>query len=127
MSKTIKQNYVIKAPISEVWQAFVDPKIIEKWGAGPAKMSAKEGADFSIWGGDIYGTNTEVISEKKLIQDWYGGKWDKPSIVTFTFTDRGEQTEIELVHTNLPEGEEDNFAQGWKDYYLNPIKELLEK
>src|SRR3972149_5421089 len=119
--KIIKQNYTIKAPVARVWQAFVDPKIIDSWGGGPAKMDDQVGTKFSLWGEDIYGTNTEVIPEKKLVQDWYGGDWDKPSIVTFTFTDRGDETEIDLVHTDLPDGEEDNFADGWKSYYVGAI------
>jgi len=36
--KIIKQKYTIKAPVARVWQAFVDPKIIDSWGGGPAKM-----------------------------------------------------------------------------------------
>lgn len=127
MSRIIKQHYVIKAPITKVWQAFVDPKIIEEWGAGPAKMDSNVGMKFSLWGGDIYGTNTEVVPEKKLVQDWYGGPWSEPSRVTFKLTPKGESTEIDLTHTTLPDGEEDNFEEGWKDYYLGAIKELLEK
>ena len=126
MSKSLKQNYTIKAPVAKVWQAFVEPEVINKWGAGPAKMDDKVGTKFSLWNNDIYGTNTEVVAEKKLVQDWYGGDWDKPSIVTFTFTAKGDETEIDLVHTDLPDGEEDNFADGWKSYYVGAIKELLE-
>jgi hypothetical protein len=31
------------------------------------------------------------------------------------------------VHENIPEGEVDEIADGWKRYYLGPLKELLEK
>lgn len=125
--KTIKQTYLINAPKDKVWQALVDPKIINEWGGGPSKMDDKVGTNFKFWGGDIYGTNTIAIKEKELVQDWYGGKWDKPSKVTFRLRARGGKTEIELIHENLPEGEEDNFASGWKDYFLGPMKEYLEK
>lgn len=33
--QTIRQNYLIHAPVSKVWDAFVNPKAIESWGAGP--------------------------------------------------------------------------------------------
>ncbi len=52
--KVIKQTYIIKAPLEKVWNALTDPKIIEKWGAGPAIMDSKEGTEFSLWGGDIF-------------------------------------------------------------------------
>lgn len=125
--KVIEQHYTIKASVSKVWQAFVDPEIIDKWGAGPAKMDNKVGTNFSLWGGGIFGKNMEVVDRIKLVQSWYGGDWDKPSVVTFTFTDKGDETEIDLVHTDLPTGEEDSFADGWKSYYVGAIKDLLEK
>ncbi len=66
--KTIKQTYRIKASIQKVWRAFVDPKLIEQWGGGSAKMNDEVGFKFTLWGGDIHGTNTEVI---KLYQPYY--------------------------------------------------------
>lgn len=76
----IRQIYKIHAPISKVWQALVDPRIIEKWGGGPAIMSNKEGFNFSLWGGEIHGTNTKIKPEATLEQDWYSEKnWTKPS------------------------------------------------
>jgi len=125
--KSFKQAYVIKAQIEKVWQAFVDPKIINSWGAGPAKMTEKEGADFSLWGGEIYGKNTKVKKNKLLVQDWYGGHWSEPSKVTFTFNSKGESTIVELFHENLPDDEASEFEQGWKYYYLGAIKKFLER
>ena len=124
--KAIRQTYHIKASVEEVWRALVDPKYIEGWGGGPAKMSDKVGSQFSLWGGDIYGKNIEVIANKKLIQEWFGGKWDKPSIATFALSSKNDQTTIEFTHVDVPENEYKDIEQGWKDYYLGPIKKYLE-
>ncbi len=32
MSKRIEQSYSIKAPVDAVWEALVDPAVIEDWG-----------------------------------------------------------------------------------------------
>lgn len=125
--KTIKQKYLIKAPIDQVWKALVDPKQINAWGAGPSKMNDKIGTKFSLWGGDIHGTNTKVVPNKILEQDWFGGDWEEPSRVTFTLTEVEEKTKVELLHENVPDNEAKDIDNGWKDYYLDPIKELLEK
>lgn len=125
--KVIKQKYIIKVPVKKVWKAFISPSEIEKWGGGPARMSDKEGSEFSLWDGDIHGTNTKVVENKILDQDWYGGNWDKPSKVKFEFSSDDKKTTVILTHTDLPEGEEDNFADGWKDYYMGPMKEYLER
>ena len=59
--KTIKQAYNINAPVDKVWKALVDPKVIDAWGGGPAKMAAKADTSFSLWDGDIHGNNLEGV------------------------------------------------------------------
>ena len=125
--KTVQKKYVIKAPIEKVWQALVDPNIIEKWGAGSAKMTDKENFEFSLWGGDIFGKNTKVIPKKILEQDWYGGKWEQPSKVVFTLLEKSGITELSLAQNNIPDSQAENIDSGWDDYYLGAIKDYLEK
>ena len=118
--KVIKQTYIIKAPLEKVWKALTDPKVIEKWGAGPAVMDNKEGTEFSLWGGDIFGKNIEVIPGKKLVQYWYAGKWDEPSKVLFTLTSKGNTTTVDLLHENIPDSEASEIESGWRQYYMGP-------
>lgn len=125
--KTIKQSYLINSSIEKVWQALVDPKIIDDWGGGPAKMGAKEGFEFSLWGGDIHGKNIEIIPNRKLVQDWMEGKWDKYSKVTFTLKEEKDKTKVELLHEDFPENMKAKLTDGWRTYYLGPLKELLER
>lgn len=124
--KSIKQTYAINASIDKVWDALVNPNIIDKWGGGPAKMSDRKGFEFELWGGDIYGKNIEVVKNKKLVQEWFSGKWNKPSIVTFLLSFSGNKTTVELIHTDIPDNEADDISKGWKDYYMIPLKQLVE-
>jgi len=123
----IDQTYEIHAPLARVWQAFVDPAIIEQWGGGPAVMSDHKGDTFRLWGGDIHGTNIDVISGRVLEQNWYSGNdWPSPSRVTFSFDEKDGVTTVHLLHQDVPAHERAAIAEGWKDYYLGPIKQLLE-
>ena len=124
--KTIKQVYKIKAPAAAVWLALVDPKLIDQWGGGLAQMDDKVGTEFTLWGGDIHGKNIKVVANQELVQEWFGGNWAKPSKVTFTLIDKGETTELHLLHEDVPDKEAKDIADGWKTYYLGPLKELLE-
>lgn len=124
--KTIKQTYNINDSVKDVWQALVDPKIIDEWGGGPALMDNKVGTKFTLWGGDIYGKNIKVVENKELVQEWFGGKWEKPSKTTFTLKEIGDKTEVRLLHEDVPDMEADDIAEGWKDYYLGPLKDYLE-
>ena len=124
--KTIKQQYTIHAPVDKVWKALVDPKVINKWGGGPAKMNDKEGAIFSLWGGDIHGKNVKVTPGKNLIQEWFGGAWDEASVLTLTFSQKGESTTVDLLHEKVPDNEAKDIADGWEDYYMGPLKKFVE-
>ncbi len=124
--KKLRQTYHIRATPGRVWRALVDPHEIEEWGAGPAKMDDKVGTEFELWGGDIHGVNTEVVSEKKLVQDWTEGDWPEPSRVSFTLDAEVSGTKLVLDHANIPDGEFEDIRDGWKEYYLGPLKEYLE-
>jgi activator of HSP90 ATPase len=125
--KSIHQTHVIDAPIERVWQALVDPRLIEAWGGGPARMSQQPGDIFSLWGGEIHGTNITVSSPHNLDQYWYSGDWPHPSRVTFELFAENAGTRLELSHTNFPVPEEADLATGWQKYYLGPLKAFLEK
>jgi activator of HSP90 ATPase len=127
MKKTIKKVYNISSSIDQVWQALVDPKIINEWGGGPSKMDSNVGSDFELWDGDIFGKNIEVIPKKKLIQEWYGGDWPQASIVTFSLKEDKNDTILELEQIKVPDDDIEDIRQGWDDYYIGPLKKMLEK
>ena len=122
----LEQTYVIKAPVSKVWQALTDAATAEAWGAGPATVDAREGGEFSYWGGDIHGVFTKLEPEKIIEQDWYGH--DNPTwkyTVQFTFEDQGDRTSVHMLYSgNILDEQRD--IDDWRDYYFDPIKKLLE-
>lgn len=125
--RTITKDYVINALIEKVWDALVNPETIDKWGAGPAKMDASERFEFELWGGDTHGKNTKVEQNKILEQDWYSGDWSEPSRLRFELSEKDGKTHLHMLHENVPDDEADDIDKGWDDYYLGPIKRLLEK
>lgn len=125
--KSIQQIYHIQATPSQVWQALVNPSQIEGWGAGPAEMDTQEGKQFSLWGGEIWGVNTKVVPEQMLGQEWYGGQWLEPSLLTITLKAEGAETILTLEQSNIPDDEAGDIEEGWKIYYFGPLKEYVEE
>ena len=124
---SIKQTYEINAKPSEVFEALVNPEIIQHWSGDEAKMCADVGAKFSLWGGQMFGTNLEVIPNKKLVQEWCYDQWDRPSKVTFTLKSKGKITIVTLFHEDVPEKSVASISEGWESYYLGAIREMFEK
>ena len=125
--KTLRQTYTIAAPAKLVWQALTDPAMIEEWGGGPAKMSAIAEDDFSLWGGEILGKNKEVVFGEKLVQEWKDKKWKEFSAVTFTLKEEAGKTRLDVFHEGIPDEEVVGVDDGWREYYLEPLKKLVEE
>lgn len=126
--KPFVYSVTVNAGVAQVWKAFTDPSTIDAWGGGPAKMDDKVNTQFSLWGGDIHGTNTSVTPQKLLKQHWYSGSWKNPSKVSFVFSKiAADETKVELTHTDIPDDEYEDIADGWERYYLGPLKKLFEK
>lgn len=124
--KSIYKVYAIKASPSEVWKALTEAAYIEAWGAGEVIMAPVPDTKFSLWDGAIHGTNLEVVPEKKLVQEWYGGIWEQPSRVQFILFEEDGGTRLELVHDNVPDEDAYDIDNGWDNYYLGAIKDFLE-
>lgn len=127
MKKPIIQTYIINATCDKVWDGLTNPKTIEKWSGAKAVMNDAKDTNFKLWDGEVFGKNLEVIKNKKLVQEWTSGNWEKPSTVIFNLRYLNGRTEVELIQTDVPDEEVKDIENGWKDYYMNPLKELVEK
>ena len=76
--------------------------------------------------GDITGKILELEPNKKVVQQWYFGNQEEPSIVTFKIHPDKAKISLELRHTNIPDEAYDEITEGWKKYFLGRIKEFLE-
>lgn len=116
----------IFADPEEVFAALTNPFQIELWSGYPAEMKAESGYVFSLWEGDITGVNVEVIPNRRLVQEWFFGEQDERSVVDIQLKKQDGKTLISLNHTNIPEEVYEEITEGWQEYYLGAIKNLLE-
>lgn len=119
--KTFKKTFRINAEPSDVYSALTNPYTIELWSGYPAEMSTEPGSEFSLWEGDITGKNIEFIQDKKLVQEWYFGDQTEKSIVTITVFPDKDNSSVTVEHTNIPDEEFDDIAEGWREYYIGAI------
>lgn len=125
--KTFKKYYELPASQKEVYQALTNPITIQLWTGSPAEMSTVPGTEFSLWEGDICGQNLEFEESKKIVQQWYFDGEPEKSIVTIKLHPGKKKgtTSVELIHTNIPDGEYKSFAEGWDTYYFDALYEFF--
>lgn len=115
------------AKISDVYNAFVNPKLIASWFPMPGCVNPGADVDLTIdgtysWrmttpdGKDIeaHGKFIEIQENKKLVFTWSWRNLDWESLITIDFVDLGDDTEITLIHEKfLDENQKTQHTEGW--------------
>jgi activator of HSP90 ATPase len=124
--KDYKKYYLVNATPEEIYMALTNPVTIQLWTGEPAEMSTEPGSEFSLWEGSILGKNLEFEPNKKIVQQWYFGEQEEPSIVTIKLHPDKHGTSLELRHTNIPDADYDDIVNGWNDVYIGSIQEFFD-
>lgn len=124
--KDFKKYFFIPASPEDVYLALTTESTIRLWTGDNAEMTAEPGTEFSLWDGSISGKNLEFEPGKKIVQEWYFGEQEEPSIVTIKLHPDKNGTSAELRHTNIPDEEYDDITEGWNDSYFGSLIDFYE-
>jgi uncharacterized protein YndB with AHSA1/START domain len=124
--KDFKKYYQLSAEPEDVFTALTNPATIQLWSGEPAEMSTEPGSEFSLWEGSISGKNLEFIPGKKIVQEWYFGEREVPSIVTILIHPHKNGSSVEVRHTNIPDEDYDNIIEGWNNNYFGSLDEFFD-
>jgi len=124
--KDFKKYYILHATPDEVYLALTNPLTIRLWSGEEAVMSDEPGTEFSLWEGSIAGRNLEFEKGKKIVQEWYFGEQETPSIVTMKLHAHAQGTSVELRHTNIPDADYQDIVEGWDEVYFGSLQDFYE-
>ena len=128
---TITQKIIIpKVSPKEVYQAYVDPKKHSEFTGSEATGKPVVGGKFTAWDGYISGKFLELEEGKRVVQEWTSTDFPEgayPSRLELTFRQVPKGTEIVMVHSNVPKDQEDETAEGWTEFYWEPMKQYFKK
>ncbi len=127
---TIKQTVLIEASPVEVYEAFVDPKKHGAFTGQKATGVPKVGGKFTAGDEYITGKFLELDKGKRVLQEWTTSEWPEgcqPSLLELTFKAKGKKTELTMVHSKVPEDQVEYYAEGWKEWYWEPLKKYFAK
>jgi activator of HSP90 ATPase len=112
-----------------LYKFFLDSKLHTEITGSKAIISNKIGGKFTAWDGYIKGEIVSLEKNKKIIQKWKTtefNKNNKDSILEITIEEINKnRSKLTLKHTELPEGTEEEYTNGWKEYYIKPLKEYI--
>lgn len=127
MNKAIQQTISFENTTPRaLFDIFIDPKKHGELLGAKVSISAKEGALFSCFDGNVTGRNLLIVPGRMIVQSWKGNVWeldDLDSILVLTFSETKGGAQIYMVHANTP----DQFIEQWNEFYWKPMKQFLER
>lgn len=121
----------IPAPPESVYRAWIDAHehCLTTYG-GHCESDPRPHGEFS-WG-DGYETGVFLVLEenRRILQSWRTTDFPLDagdSLVEITLSALGEGCLLILRQTNLPDGDTDDYIQGWEKYYFEPMKRFFKE
>ena len=128
MTEKLKMSATISAKPEEIYEAWLDSKKHSEMTGSKAKVEPRINGKFTAWDGYIEGKTIEMEPSKRIVQKWRttdfpSGSPDSTVEILLEKVEKG--TKIVLIHTKIPDGQKDEYKQGWKDFYFEPMKEYF--
>ena len=132
-----KNDFTITAEFNEsaekIYKAYLSTQGHTQMTGSPAKVDGRAGGDFTAWNGYIWGTFLELEENKKIVQAWRTAEFPEDAgdsrveiLLEEIPTDEAlAMTRLTLTHTNMPDGQSDDYKQGWEDFYFKPMREWI--
>jgi activator of HSP90 ATPase len=130
MTDRIEVSEVLPVKQKNLYEAWLDSDKHSAFTGSSAVIDRRVGGTFTAWDGYISGTTISVEPFGRIVQTWRTTEFpdDAPdSEIEVLFDEVKEGTRITLIHTNIPDGQGENYKQGWIDFYFTPMKEYFTK
>ena len=128
MTEKLKMSATISAKPEEIYKAWLDSKIHSEMTGSEAKVEPKINGAFTAWDGYIEGKTIEMEPGRRIVQKWRTTDFPSSSpdsTVEIILEEVEKGTKISLIHTEIPKGQKEDYKQGWKDFYFNPMKDYF--
>jgi uncharacterized protein YndB with AHSA1/START domain len=136
----IVQEVILKATVSEVWNALTDKGEMRKWYFDLDEFAPEEGFEFQFIAGEEGKTMYKhicriisVIPHEKLVYSWRYEGYRGDSEVRFEIFAEKDHTRLKLTHAGLesfpeanPDFAKENFEAGWTQILNDSLKHYLE-
>ena len=134
-TRTIRQQYFIRAAPKKVFKAISNPKGIKRWFADKAQLSLRKGGRYSFgWkdGPTHNGKILELVRGERMTLSWEYEGMEKVGVTRFGLAvePKGKGTLLKVTHSRLPKGDEfeelyTGGVWGWT-YFMMNLKSVVE-
>ena len=130
MKETISVSANFPVTPERLYTAWLSSKEHTSFTGDKAVVSKTLNRRYTAGNGYISGKNLILEPYNRIMQSWRATDFpDKhpDSFIELTFEPKKTGTKLTLKHSGIPEGMGKDYKKGWKDFYLEPMKEYFTK
>ncbi len=119
---------VLPASVRLIYRAWLDSEDHAAFTGSPAQVDPVVGGHFTAWDGYIQGKNLELEPYHRILQAWRTTNFPEgsaDSLLEVLLEPVESGTLITLNHSEIPEGQGEDYRQGWEDYYFKPMSDYF--
>jgi activator of HSP90 ATPase len=125
MQNDLRLSLFLPVAPQKVYLAWLDSAGHSAFTGSPAEIDARPGGKFTAWDGYISGVTLELHPFQRILQSWRTTEFPSSSPdsrleITFDAAENGMR--LTLIHTEIPEGQAEDYRQGWEDFYFTPMQ-----
>lgn len=120
----------LPASAEEIYNAWLSSAGHSQMTGSQAEVQGGSGGAFTAWDGYIWGRTLELEANRVIVQAWRTSEFPEgspDSRVEILLEEDLNGTKITLTHTNIPDGQGENYKQGWDDFYFTPMRAYFSK
>ena len=130
MESKFTTSEVVNATPEQIYQAWLSTKGHSDMTGSRAEVESKVKGKFTAWDGYISGKTLELKPFSRIVQAWRTTEFPEgspDSRVEILLEPISDGTRITITHSNIPQGQADDYKQGWQDFYFIPMKSYFDK
>jgi activator of HSP90 ATPase len=125
MKDSLELSVNLDVSAEKLYNDWLDSNAHSQFTGSPALIDPSLNGKFTTWEGYISGSNKTLEPFHRIMQAWRTTEFsenDEDSILEILFDSPGNKTRMILKHSNIPEGQGEDYKQGWKEFYFKPMK-----
>jgi uncharacterized protein YndB with AHSA1/START domain len=128
MTETIEVSDVLPGEPHRIYHAWLDSEAHSAFTGAQAAIDPRVGGQHAAWDGYIAGQILSLEPDQRIVQSWRttefpDGSPDSRLEVVLAPEEGG--TRVTLLHSDIPDGQGEQYRQGWIDHYFEPLKRYL--
>jgi activator of HSP90 ATPase len=130
MSDSFQISTLFTAEPERIYQAWMSSQGHTAMTGSPATVDPKVGGEFTAGEGYISGKTLELETPRRILQAWRTSEFPEgspDSRLEVLLEGVAEGTKLTLIHTEIPDGQGEDYKQGWQEFYFTPMREYFSK